>query len=44
MSKDDRYCYTYDELMERLNRDVPDKIVILQRSVCLGRHEWKLET
>lgn len=42
--KDDRYCYTYDELMERLNRDVPDRTVILQRSVCPGRHEWKLET
>lgn len=44
MRKDDRYCYTYDELIERLNRDVPDKAVILQKSVCLGRHQWRLET
>lgn len=44
MRKDDSYCYTYDDLMERLNRDVPDDIVILPRSVCPGRHEWKLET
>lgn len=44
MRKDDYYCYTYDELMERLNRDVPGDTVILPRSICLGRHEWKLET
>lgn len=42
MSKDDRYCYTYDELKERLG--LPDKAVILQKSVCLGRHQWRLET
>ena len=44
MRKDDRYCYTYDELIERLNRDVPDEAVILQKSVCPGRHQWRLET
>ncbi len=44
MKKDDKYCYTYPELMERLNRDVPDGVFILQRSVCLGCHDWRLET
>ena len=42
MSKEDRYCYTYDELMERLG--LPDDAVILQKYVCPGRHQWRLET
>ena len=44
MSKNDRYYFTYRELMEALKKDLPPDTVILQRSVCLGRHEWKLET
>lgn len=44
MRKDDGYCYTYRELMEAMNKDVPPDAVILQRSVCLGRHKWTLET
>ena len=41
--KDDRYGYfTYDELKEHLG--LPDKAVILQKSVCLGCHQWRLET
>lgn len=43
MRKDDRYYYyTYDELKERLG--LPDKAVVIQKSVCLGRHQWRLET
>lgn len=44
MKKDDGYYYTYKELMEAMNEDVPLDAVILQRSVCLGRHKWTLKT
>lgn len=44
MRKDDYCYYTYHELMEALGKDLPPDTVILQRSVCLGRHKWKLET
>ena len=41
--KDDRRGYfTYDELKERFG--LPDKAVILQKYVCPGRHQWRLET
>lgn len=44
MMKNDGYCYTYEELMEALNRDVPDNVVILPRYVCSEPHQWRLET
>ena len=44
MKTDKKYCYTYRELMEALGKDVPPDTVILQRSRCLGRHKWRLET
>ena len=44
MKKDDGYYYTYTELMEALGKDLPPDTVILQRSICPGRHKWTLET
>ena len=45
MSKnDDRYCYTYSEFKERIERDFPEGAMILPRGVCPGRHRWRLET
>lgn len=45
MKKNDRYCYTYDKLMERLNRGIPSNTVCLVRCVCRPEdHKWTLET